>query len=77
MGTASVPMFLPTERLPFCKQSRTSPALPPCTPVGNSSTLQTIAEAKLLTQIAALRQYMEKLKEHNNILSSKVDETQQ
>ncbi|KAI5312710.1 hypothetical protein L3X38_041884 [Prunus dulcis] len=51
--------------------------LPPCTPFGNSPIIQTTAEAKFLTQITSLRQDMARLQEHNNLLSSKVDETQQ
>ncbi|CAL9022211.1 unnamed protein product [Prunus brigantina] len=77
MGTTSVPVFLPEERLPFGKQSGASPALPPCTPFGNSPVMQLTVEAELLAQITSLRQDMVKLQEHNNLLSSKVDETQQ
>ncbi|CAL8084630.1 unnamed protein product [Prunus armeniaca] len=77
MGTTFVPVFLPEEGLPYGRHSGASPALPPCTPFGNSPIMQTTAEAELLAQITSLRQDMAKLQEHNNLLSSKVDETQQ
>lgn len=77
MGTTSVPVFLPEEGLPFGRQSGASPATPSCTPFGNSPILQIAAEAELLAQITSLQQDMAKLQEHNNLLSSKVDETQQ
>ncbi|KAI5311309.1 hypothetical protein L3X38_000359 [Prunus dulcis] len=76
-GTASVPLFLPPERLPFGKQGGASPALPLCTPAGNSSIIQITIEAKLLAQITALRQDMVRLQKDNKVLSSKVDEMQQ
>ena len=77
MGTTSVPTFLSEEGIPFGRQSGASPALPPCTPFGNAPATQTTAEAELVVQIASLRKDMARLQEHNNLLSSKVDETQQ
>ncbi|KAI5313069.1 hypothetical protein L3X38_042243 [Prunus dulcis] len=77
MGTTSVPVLLPKEGVPLGRQSRASPVQPPCTPFGNSPMIQTTAEAELLAQITSLQQDMAKLHEHNSLLSSKVDETQQ
>ncbi|CAL8999811.1 unnamed protein product [Prunus brigantina] len=77
MGTTSVPTFLSEDGLPFGRQGGASPALPPYTPFGNPPVIQTTAEAELLAQITSLRKDMAKLQEHNNLLSSKVDETQQ
>lgn len=54
-----------------------SPSLPLLTPTGDSSSHPTSIEAELLAQIEALRQDMTKIQKHNNIFSSKVDETQQ
>ncbi|CAL2224566.1 unnamed protein product [Prunus armeniaca] len=76
MRTTSVPTFLSEDGLPFRRQSGASPVLPPCTPFGNSPVIQTTAKAELLAQITSLRQDMAKLQEHNNLFSSKVDETQ-
>ena len=59
------------------KANWSCPALPPCTPFGNAPSTQTTAEAELVVQIASLRKDMARLQEHNNLLSSKVDETQQ
>ncbi|CAL8096149.1 unnamed protein product [Prunus armeniaca] len=77
MGTTSVPTFLSEDGLPFGRQGGASPMLPPCTPFGNPPVIQTTAEDKLLAQITSLRKDMVKLQEHNNLISSKVDETQQ
>ncbi|XP_034203617.1 uncharacterized protein LOC117618105 [Prunus dulcis] len=77
MGTTSVPTFLSEEGVPFGRQAGASPALPPCTPFGNAPSTQTTAEAELMVQIASLRKDMARLQEHNNLLSSKVDKTQQ
>ncbi|KAL6286294.1 hypothetical protein ACE6H2_010684 [Prunus campanulata] len=77
MGTTSKTTFLPQEGLPFSRPGGASPAPPPYTPASNSPVIQTTAEAELLAQITSLRQDMAKLQEHNNLLSSKVDETQQ
>ncbi|CAL8999508.1 unnamed protein product [Prunus brigantina] len=77
MGTTLVSTFLSKDGLPFGRQSGASPALPPCTPFGNPPVIQTTADAELLAQITSLRKEMAKLQEHNNLLSSKVDKTQQ
>ncbi|KAI5335193.1 PREDICTED: LOC110746824 partial [Prunus dulcis] len=76
MTTTSVPVLKP-QGLSFEKQSRASPAPPACTSVGSTFVIQTTVEAELLAQITALWQDMARLQEHNNLLSSKVDETQQ
>ncbi|CAL2227556.1 unnamed protein product [Prunus armeniaca] len=56
--------------------SEASPALHPSTLFGNPLVIQTTVEAELLAQMISLRKEMAKLQEHNNLLSSKVDETQ-
>ncbi|CAL2239710.1 unnamed protein product [Prunus armeniaca] len=76
MGTTSGPQFLSEDGLPYGMPSRASPALHPSTPFGNPPVLQTTVEAELLAQMTSLRKEMAKLQEHNNLLSSKVDETQ-
>ncbi|XP_020412774.1 uncharacterized protein LOC109947255 [Prunus persica] len=77
MGTTSIPTFLTEKGGQFGRQSGASPALPPGTPFGNAPATQTTAEAELAAQIATLRKDMARLQEHNNFLSSKMDETQQ
>ncbi|XP_034219187.1 uncharacterized protein LOC117630595 [Prunus dulcis] len=77
MGTTSIPNFLSEEGVPFGRQTGASPALPPCTPFENAPSTQTTAEAELVVQIASLRKDKARLQEHNHLLSSKVDETQQ
>lgn len=77
MGTTSVPIFLSKDGIPFDRPSGASPALLPSTLFGNSPIMQLTTEAELLEQITSLRKDMAKLQEHNNLLSSKVDETQQ
>ncbi|CAL8150705.1 unnamed protein product [Prunus armeniaca] len=76
MGTTSVPTFLLEDGLPFGRPSGASPVLPPSTPFGNPPAIQTTVEAELLAQMTSLRKEMAKLQEHNNLLSSKVNETQ-
>ncbi|CAL2228548.1 unnamed protein product [Prunus armeniaca] len=76
MGTTSGPQFLSEDGLPYGMPSGASPALNPSTPFGNPLVLQTTVEAELLAQMTSLRREMTKLQEHNNLLSSKVDETQ-
>ncbi|CAL8174470.1 unnamed protein product [Prunus armeniaca] len=76
MGTTSGPQFLLEDGLPYGMPSRASPALHPSTPFGNPPVLQTTVEAELLAQMTSLLREMAKLQEHNNLLSSKVDETQ-
>ncbi|CAL8085898.1 unnamed protein product [Prunus armeniaca] len=74
MGTR--PQFLSEDGLPYGMPSGASPALHPSTPFGNPPALQTTVEPELLAQMTSLRREMAKLQEHNNLLSSKVDETQ-
>ncbi|CAL9017930.1 unnamed protein product [Prunus brigantina] len=76
MGTTSGPQFLSEDGLPYGMPSGASPALHLSTPFGNPPVLQTTVEAELLAQMTSLRKEMAKLQEHNNLLSSKVDETQ-
>ncbi|CAL2227860.1 unnamed protein product [Prunus armeniaca] len=76
MGTTSGPQFLSEDRLPYGMPSGASPVLHPSTPFGNLPVLQTTVEEELLAQMTSLRREMAKLQEHNNLLSSKVDETQ-
>ncbi|CAL8153085.1 unnamed protein product [Prunus armeniaca] len=76
MGTTSGPQFLSEDGLPYGMPSGASPALHPSTPFGNPPVLQTTVEAELLAQMTSLRREMAKLQEHNNLLSSKVDDTQ-
>ncbi|CAL8174530.1 unnamed protein product [Prunus armeniaca] len=76
MGTTSGPAFLSEDGLPYGMPSGASPALHPRTPFGNPPVIQTMVEAELLAQMTSLRKEMAKLQEHNNLLSSKVDETQ-
>ncbi|CAL8152248.1 unnamed protein product [Prunus armeniaca] len=76
MRTTSVPTLLSEEGSPFGRPSGASPALSPCTPFGNTPVIQPTAEAELLAHITSLRKDMAKLQEHNNLLSSKVDENQ-
>ncbi|CAL8174208.1 unnamed protein product [Prunus armeniaca] len=76
MGTTFGPSFLPEDGLPYDMPSGASPALHPSTPFGNPPVIQTTIEAELLAQMISLRKEMTKLQEHNNLLSSKVDETQ-
>ncbi|CAL8085988.1 unnamed protein product [Prunus armeniaca] len=74
MGTR--PQFLSEDGLLYGMPSGASPALHPSTPFGNPPALQTTVEPELLAQMTSLRREMAKLQEHNNLLSSKVDETQ-
>ncbi|CAL2244502.1 unnamed protein product [Prunus armeniaca] len=76
MGTTSGPQFLSEDGLPYGMPSGASPVLHPSTPFGNPHVLQTTVEAELLAQMTSLRREMAKLQERNNLLSSKVDETQ-
>ncbi|CAL2230835.1 unnamed protein product [Prunus armeniaca] len=76
MGTTSGPQFLSEDGLPYGMPSGASPALHPSTPFGNPPVLQTTVETELLAQMTSLRRKMAKLQERNNLLSSKVDETQ-
>ncbi|CAL2237686.1 unnamed protein product [Prunus armeniaca] len=76
MGTTSGPQFLSEDGLPYGMPSGASPALHPSTPFGNPPALQTTVEAELLAQMTSLWKEMTKLQERNNLLSSKVDETQ-
>ncbi|CAL9000628.1 unnamed protein product, partial [Prunus brigantina] len=76
MGTTSGPQFLSEDGLPYGMPSGANPALHPSTPFGNPPILQTTVEAELLAQMTSLLKEMAKLQEHNNLLSSKVDETQ-
>ncbi|CAL8116071.1 unnamed protein product [Prunus armeniaca] len=76
MGTTSGAQFLSEDGLPYGMPSGASPALHPSTPFGNPPVLHTTVEAELLVQMTSLRREMTKLQEHNNLLSSKVDETQ-
>ncbi|CAL8077355.1 unnamed protein product [Prunus armeniaca] len=76
MGTTSIPTFLSEDGLSYGMPSGASPALHPSTPFGNPPVIQTTVEAELLAQMTSLRKEMAKLQEHNNLLSSKVDETQ-
>ncbi|CAL8169324.1 unnamed protein product [Prunus armeniaca] len=76
MGTTSGPQFLSEDGLPYDMPSGASPALHPSTPFGNPPALQTTVEAELLAQMTSIRREMAKLQERNNLLSSKVDETQ-
>ncbi|CAL9007785.1 unnamed protein product [Prunus brigantina] len=77
MGTTSGPQFLSEDGMPYGMPSGASPALHPSTPFGNTPVLQTTVEAELLAQMTSLRKEMARLQEHNKLLSSKVDETQQ
>ncbi|CAL2238416.1 unnamed protein product [Prunus armeniaca] len=77
MGTTSGPQFLSEDGLPYGMPSGASLALHPSTPFGNPPVLQTTVEAELLAQMTSLWREMAKLEEHNNLLSSKVNETQQ
>ncbi|CAL2269232.1 unnamed protein product [Prunus armeniaca] len=76
MGTTSVPMLLSEDGLPYGMPSGASPALHPSTPFGNPPVIQTTVEAELLAQMTSPRKEMARLQEHNNLFSSKVDETQ-
>ncbi|CAL9000859.1 unnamed protein product [Prunus brigantina] len=76
MGTTSGPQFLSEDGMPYGMPSGASPALHPSSPFGNPPILQTTVEAELLAQMTSLRKEMAKLQEHNNLLSSKIDETQ-
>ncbi|CAL8134915.1 unnamed protein product [Prunus armeniaca] len=76
MGTTSGQQFLSEDGLPYGMPSGASPALHPSTPFGNPPALQTTVKAELLAQMTSLRKEMVKLQERNNLLSSKVDETQ-
>ncbi|CAL8117204.1 unnamed protein product [Prunus armeniaca] len=76
MGTTSGPSFLPEDGLPYGMPSGASPALHPSTPFDNPPVIQTTVEVELLAQMISLRKEMAKLQEHNNLFSSKVDETQ-
>ncbi|KAL6284311.1 hypothetical protein ACE6H2_015240 [Prunus campanulata] len=74
MGTTEKTTF---EGKPFSMPSGVSPAPPPYTTATNPPVLQPAENAELLAQVVSLRQDMAKLQEHNNFLSSRVDETQQ
>ncbi|CAL2270670.1 unnamed protein product [Prunus armeniaca] len=76
MGTTSRQTFLPEDGLPYGMPSGASLALHPSTPFVNPPVHQTTVEAELLAQMISLQKEMAKLQEHNNLLSSKVDETQ-
>ncbi|CAL8169370.1 unnamed protein product [Prunus armeniaca] len=84
MGTTLVPTFLLEDGLPYGMPSGASPALHPSTPFGNPPVIQTTVEVEflaqmtsLLAQMTSLRKEMAKLQEHNNLFSSKIEETQQ
>ncbi|CAL8174610.1 unnamed protein product [Prunus armeniaca] len=76
MGTTSGPSFLLEDGLPYRMPSGASPVLHPSTPFSNPPVIQTTVEAELLAQMISLQKEMAKLQEYNNLLSSKVDETQ-
>ncbi|CAL2239812.1 unnamed protein product [Prunus armeniaca] len=76
MGTTSGPAFLSEDGLLYGMPSGASLPLHHSTPFGNPLVIQTTVEAELLAQMISLRKEMAKLQEHNNLLSSKVDETQ-
>lgn len=66
-----------TIRVAVRKARWSQPNDAPLHPADNFSIIQTTTEAELLAQITAFPQDMARLQEHNNFLSSKVDETQQ
>ncbi|KAH0994793.1 hypothetical protein GBA52_018657 [Prunus armeniaca] len=76
MGTTLVPTLLSEDGLPYGMPSGAIPVLHLSTPFGNPLVIQTTIEAELLAQMTSIRKEMARLQEHNNLLSSKVDETQ-
>ncbi|BFG35159.1 hypothetical protein CerSpe_214330 [Prunus speciosa] len=63
--------------MPYGMPSGVSPTPQPYTPATNPHVLQPAENAELLAQVVSLRQDMARLQEHNNYLSTRVDETQQ
>lgn len=59
----------------FDLPSETSPASIPNTPRLETSAQQSAIEANFVAQVEVLRHDMEKMYEHNNIFSSKFDDT--
>ncbi|XP_021823259.1 uncharacterized protein LOC110764568 [Prunus avium] len=76
MGTTEKTTFVPREGMPFGMPSGVSPAPAPYTPATNPPVTQATENAELLAQVVSLRHDMARMQEHNNLLSTRVEETQ-